>query len=40
MLLAESFNKSSQEPDGAHELLESEYVKPVHNAVSCAVKNE
>ncbi|XVF77075.1 hypothetical protein PTKIN_Ptkin14bG0010700 [Pterospermum kingtungense] len=40
VVLAESVSKSSQEPDGVHELLEPKYVKPVHNTVSSAVKNE
>ncbi|XP_022735221.1 uncharacterized protein LOC111288554 [Durio zibethinus] len=40
MMLEESISKSSQQPDGVHELLESKFVKPVRNTVSYAVKNE
>ncbi|XWS09657.1 hypothetical protein CRYUN_Cryun39dG0008100 [Craigia yunnanensis] len=40
MVLVESISKSSHQPDGVHELLESKFIKPVYNTVSCAVKNE
>ncbi|XVF33868.1 hypothetical protein REPUB_Repub18cG0008700 [Reevesia pubescens] len=39
-VLTESISKSSQQPDVAHELVESKFVKPVHNTLSCAMKNE
>ncbi|XWS11362.1 hypothetical protein CRYUN_Cryun38cG0077500 [Craigia yunnanensis] len=40
MVLIESVSKSSQQPDGVHELMESKFVKPVHNTVSYAAQNE
>ncbi|XP_017980259.1 PREDICTED: uncharacterized protein LOC18593279 isoform X1 [Theobroma cacao] len=36
----ESTGNSGQQPDVLHELLESNFVEPFHNTVSCAVKNE
>ncbi|XVE50850.1 hypothetical protein DITRI_Ditri01bG0197000 [Diplodiscus trichospermus] len=40
LVLVESISKSCPQLDGVHELLEPNFVKPAHNTVSCAVKNE
>ncbi|XP_021288553.1 uncharacterized protein LOC110419776 [Herrania umbratica] len=40
VVLTESTSNSGQQPHVVHELLESKFVKPFHNTVSCPVKNE